>query len=278
MKSDLELRYRNMSDDDLLAVIHSPSFRSEAQALARELLLDRGLSESAMGQWRDPNAAFAEPLYLDDTPLRILFLRPFGLRDSGDLARSFVRRYLNCIGHTYTLSDTEIKPWQELPHIFKFLLLVIGAPWLILWHPRSSFNVQYHEDIPRFLDYMSRRVARMIVWMLPDKIFKVTCTQETWKRVVQYLINRVNLVVVDLSHSGEGLKWELEELLFYNAIDKTVFVARESSINFASLFLKSCGLSIQERRLFAYMDDGLATRHEDLKAALASTVAYYNDI
>lgn len=263
-----------MEEDELLAIIHSPSFRLEARNLARRLLLNRGLSEDAIGQWRDPNAVPADPLFLRAGPLRALLLRPFELPDSGDLTRSFVTRYLSRIGHTYTLSDPEIKPWQESPHLFKFLMLVMGVPaWIILWHPRPSFNIRYHEDIPRLMDYMCRGAARSITWLFSDRIFKITCTQETWKRVVQYLINRVNLIVLDISNSGEGLRWEVNELLFYDAIGKTVFVAGNGSMKSARLFLEACGLPEANRRLFAYGEDGLVTRHEEFKAALASAAA-----
>lgn len=286
MSAELELRYRNMGDDGLLAIIHSGSFRLDAQRLARRLILERGLSEDVIKHWRDPNAVLAAPLSLNGesepkstpiffwrTPLRTLFLRPFGLPDSGNVTRNFARRYLSWIGHTYTLSDTEIKPWQEGSHLFKFLMLVIGvSAWIVLWHPRPSFNVRYPEDVPRLLDYMCRGAARSISWTFWDKIFKITCTQESWKRVVQYLINVVDLIVVDLSNGGEGLKWELDELLFYKAIGKTVFVARENGMNSAKLFLKSCGLSEPSQQVFAYREDGLAAKHEALKAALASVV------
>ena len=282
MSAELELRYRKIGDDGLLAIIHSASFRPDAQRLARKLILERGLSEDAIKYWRDPNAVLAAPLSLNDesetksapiffwrTPLRTLFLRPFGLPDSGNVTRNFAKRYLNWIGHTYTLSDTEIKPWQEGSHLLKFLMIVMGvSAWIVLWHPRPSFNVRYPEDIPRLLDYMCRRAARSISWMFWDKIFKITCTQESWKRVVQYLINVVDLIVVDLSNGGEGLRWELEELLFYKAIGKTVFVAREDSMKAAMLFLESCGLPDSSQQVFAYRGDGSAPRHEELKAAL----------
>ena len=145
MDAGLELRFRRKEDDDLLAIIHSEAFRPQAQRLARRLLLERGLSEDAIKHWRDPKAVLAAPLCLhgESEPksapiffwrasLRTLFLRPFGLPDSGNVTRNFVGRYLSWIGHTYTLSDTEIKPWQEIPHLFKFLLVVIGLPLIIL--------------------------------------------------------------------------------------------------------------------------------------------------
>jgi hypothetical protein len=272
MKSDLELRYKGMADDGLLAIIHSASFRPDARRLARRLLLDRGLSEVIINQWRDPNAILAEPCCPHNPSPRVLFLRPFGLPDSGGMIRSFVRQHLSFIGYTYTLSDTEIKPWPETPHIFKVIMMVIGVPWLILWYPRPSFNVRYHEDIPRLINYMCRRFARSITWLFSNGFFKITCTQETWKRVVQYLINRVDLLVVDLSDGGEGLRWELEELLFYDAVVKTVFVTHEGSMRSAQLFLELCGLSKAGQRLFAYTNNGLATSPEELKAALTSVV------
>jgi hypothetical protein len=277
--SDLESIYRRITNNNvLLAVVHSQSYRSDAQELARKLLLERGLSEDAINQWRDPNAEVADPPWSRGgrTPLRILFLRPFDFPRSRKPTRRFVKHYLRHLGHTYTLSDTEIKPRRELPDILKFLLVVLGqSGWLVFFHPRSSFNVSYDEDIPRLMRFVSRKVSRNIVGIFTrDNLFRVSCAPETWKHAVQYLINSLDLIVIDLSNAGKGLEWELEELRFYGAMGKVVFVARYERITLAQLFLESCGLSEPNRELFDYGENGLSTRHEELVAALAAAASW----
>ena len=60
MKLDLKLTYNRMSDDDLLAIVHSQAdFRPGAQDLARAILLKRGISEDAISEWRDPATELA---------------------------------------------------------------------------------------------------------------------------------------------------------------------------------------------------------------------------
>ena len=127
------------------------------------------------------------------------------------------------------------------------------------------------EDISRLKDFMGRRAARNISWGLSwDKLFKITCTQETWKHTIQHLVNSSQLIVVDLSHIGEGLKWELNEVEFYGSIDKLVFIAHEDSLSVAKSFLESSNLYKSRQNIFVYGDSGLAIKHQELSSILAS--------
>jgi hypothetical protein len=246
-------------------------------------------------------------------PLRILLFRPFTFPESRKRTRVFSKRYLRYLGHTFTISDTEIKPkWaflEGLQVLLPFLLALclfpalslseiissatdpvkvlynIGVVFLILtlltgWlFPlfRPFFNVYSDEDISRLKDFISRRRARNIAWVLSwDKLFKISCTSETWKHTVQHLINSVQLIVVDLSNIGEGLKWELDELRFYGATDKVVFVAHSGSFDSALSFLKSYELPELSRGLFVYGDDGVATRHKELNDKLISIAVRFS--
>lgn len=277
VKSELESRYRLMVDGELLAIVHSQSYRPDAQELAKGLLLERGLSEEAISQWRDPNAELANLSWSRNgrTPLRILLLRPFDFPGSRKPIRGFVKYYLRHLGHIYTLSDTEVKPRRDLPDIIKFPLALLVFGWVVFFHPRSSFRVRYDEDIPRLMRFISRTVTRNIVGIFTQgNLFQVSCTPETWKHTVQYLINGADLVVIDVSNDGEGLRWELEELQFYVSMGKVVFVARYDRIGLARPFLESCELSEHDRKLFVYGANGLATSHEELNAALASASAW----
>lgn len=207
-------------------------------------------------------------------PLRILLLRPFELRDHGHSVRLFASRYLRYWGHIYTLTDSQIKSWPVIPEIIKVLLLVTGClGMLLLWHPRLSFNVACNEDVPILMDFLDRRVTRNVAWTFSlDKLFKVSCTIESWRLTVQHLINSADLIVIDLSNAGEGLAWEINELLFYGANEKTVFITKRDGVMVARSFMNSCGLAQDQSELFVYRDDGVAVRHEELKMALAGAV------
>ena len=106
-----------------------------------------------------------------------------------------------------------------------------------------------------------------------DKLFKVSCAPETWRHTVQHLINSTQLIVVDLSHVSEGLKWELDEVQFYGATDKLVFVSYEESFNEARSFIESYGISECHKKIFMYGNNGFAARHEELSAMLASVAS-----
>jgi hypothetical protein len=381
MKVDLEAEYSRKRNEDLLAIVHSQFFRPDAQKLARELLLNRGISEDTINQWRDPDTEFIAPFWssgmsdlklrrmlkrhrrlnrisfyliiiifvilglssdlslsekssgwqillnfigafsgfairllwlrlillslLWRAPLRILLFRPFTFPESRKRIRCFTKHYLRYLGHTYTISDTEVKPKRAfleslqflLPFLLAldlfpglseiissatdpvkvlyntgvvFLILTLLTGWLFpLFLP--FFNVHSDEDISRLKDFISRRRARNIAWVLSwDKLFKISCTPETWKHTVQHLINSAQLIVVDLSNIGEGLKWELDELRFYGATDKVVFVAHSDSFDSALSFLKSYELSELSGGLFVYGNDGVATRHKELNDKLIS--------
>lgn len=236
-------------------------------------------------------------------PVRVLLLRPFTYPESRKRTRRFARRYLRYLGHTYTISDTEVRPrwaffeslqviiplipvfwlslaimpdagaWDVKDIMGAFLLTALTTGWLFPLF-RSSFEVNSDEAIPRLKDFIGRRRARNVAWALSwDKLFKVSCAAETWQHTVRHLINSAQVVVVDLSHTGDGLKWELAELSFYGYLDRAVVVAHWSSAVTARSFLGTCGLFGRGVELFVYGDDGRAVKHEELTAALISAAA-----
>jgi hypothetical protein len=249
-KSELEARYRRIKDDnDLLAIVHSQSYRPDARELAGKLLLERELSEETISQWRDPRVELVGQSWPHDerTPLRVLLLRPFDLPQSRKPTRRFLRHYLSHLGHVYTLSDTEIKPRREVPEIITFLWIAfgiaVGRPMPSFSLPRFYIAVPYDEDIPRLLGFVSRK--KIALMFSPEKLCQIVCTQESWQHTVQYLINIVELVVMDVSKGdidvlkgSGGLKWELGELRFYGAMGKVVFVARYDKVRIATLVLR----------------------------------------
>lgn len=207
------------------------------------------------------------------TPLRVLFLRPFEFSRSRARTRRFARRYLRYLGHTYTLTDSQVKKRPAFFESLQFLLsfMSLWAYWLF----RPYFHVKHDEDVRKLKEFINRRLARNVAWILSwDKLFKISCTPDTWKRTVQHLINSAQLIVVDVSHDGQGLRWELDEMRFYGATGKTVFVCHEDCLDSARTILDSYGdLLGASREMFLYRDKGLASKHEDLSRALACVAA-----
>jgi hypothetical protein len=202
-------------------------------------------------------------------PLQILLLRPFEYTGNRKQIRRFAKHYLRYLGHTYTLSDSIIKTRTlllESPQLFVSQLL------LLCFH--SYYEVSCIEEIPRMEKFISRKKCRNIAWALSwDKIFKISCVHSVWKPTIQHLINRVHVIVLDLSHGGEGINWELKEIGFYNATDKLIFIVHQDSLSKAQYFLKSSGLSELNKELFVYGDKGLAVKHKELTAILAYVAA-----
>ena len=93
--------------------------------------------------------------------------------------------------------------------------------------------------------YLSSKASSVlemnVIWhglFSPRKLFRVSCTLETWRRTVQHLINSTQLIIVDLSYTNEGLKWELNEIMFYGATNKVIFVAYEDRLGQSDHFWK----------------------------------------
>lgn len=329
MEPDLEFLYQGKSDDELLKIVHSPLYyRADAQELAKELLLERGLTEDLINQWRDPDARFAIPIwyripagsdlrgkfnfhrrlhllfYLSlglgiiysliqpdfstflvlfsiysngliyfcflygvfwQTPLRILLLRPFMFSKNRKHLRYFAKNYLRFLGHTYTISDTEIKPRVVF---FESRIFIVSFFWFFF---RTSYKIRRFEDMPKLKAFVGRRIVRNIAWFLSwDKLFKISCTPETWKYAVQHLINSVQVIIVDLSNVGEGLKWEMEELAFYNSLGKVVIITHKDCVDSTKSFLSSSVLSEYDKEIFVYGDNGWVTKHKEFIATLTA--------
>src|SRR6185369_1560941 len=207
------------------------------------------------------------------TPLQILLLRPFEFPKSQQRTRRFAREYLRYLGHTYTLSDPEVKPRPLFLESVQ-VLLVLSSLWLYRAF-RPYYKVKTDEDVTGLKEFINGRFARNIAWVLSwDKLFKISCTVQTWKRTVQHLINTAQLIVVDLSHAGEGLRWELDEARFYQTTGKLVFICYEDYLDAARTFLESNGwLGGPELELFVYADNGIARRHQELMRTLVSVAA-----
>src|SRR6185369_7102133 len=63
------------------------------------------------------------------TPLQILLLRPVEFPKSQQRTRRFAREYLRYLGHTYTLSDPEVKPRPLFLESVQ-VVLVLSSLWL----------------------------------------------------------------------------------------------------------------------------------------------------
>lgn len=207
------------------------------------------------------------------TPLQILLLRPFEFPKSRERTRRFARTYLCYLGLTYTLSDTEVKP-----RILETLLSYLPVfPFSWCWASRPYYDVKEDEDVRGLKEFINRRLARNIAWGLSwDRVFTISCTPQTWKRTVQHLINNAQLIVLDLSHAGEGLKWELDEVRFYHATGKMGFVCYEDYLDAARTFLESYEWSGgRAPEVFAYGNKGLASSSEELIGEFTSLAASF---
>lgn len=203
-------------------------------------------------------------------PLRILLLRPFMFSQNRKQLRYFGKNYLRYLGHTYTIADSEIKSRRSFFEVFSYFSI---TPMLILFarYVKPNFNVRYYEDIPKLKVFLSRRIARNIAWALSwDKLFKISCTAESWKFTVQNLINSAQVVIIDLSNIGEGLKWETEELSFYNSLGKLLIITHKDRLARAQDFVKLSVLSGYNNEIFAYDDKGILINPENFTLALAS--------
>ncbi|HEX2872904.1 MAG TPA: hypothetical protein VHP33_16695 [Polyangiaceae bacterium] len=139
-------------------------------------------------------------------PRRIVLLRPFQRPASSrallDLASNVFAHY----GHTYTLSDTNIR----LPWFVRMPVLLGQLRTMLLSLP----VVDSTQALQRFEFQLTRRVSRNIGWLLsPHHVFAVRSNADYWTASVDCLLNGADLVVLDLTDLKAGVVAEFDRCL-----------------------------------------------------------------
>ena len=200
-------------------------------------------------------------------PPRALLLRPFNRGPLSRPLKRLVRRDVAPYAHVYTLSDADINvPWY------------VRIPFLLGQLALFSFRMRTIRDarhIARIERATERTWLRNINWcMASGKIFPVATTDAHWREVVDCLLNRASIVIIDVSDLGDNVAWEIERARRLGA-ERRVFylMSSEPADRSRHALAQALGPEAAANRLFRYGKDGNVERARFNAALVESIVA-----
>jgi hypothetical protein len=156
------------------------------------------------------------------TPARCLVLRPFSRERLSTASRKLLRRDVATLGHCYILTKADAR----IP-LHVRIARILGKLSMFTFRPR---RIVHPTQVDKLARAMGHRIRRNLNWCFSwDKLFAVACVSSGWQACVSRLTAEVDAVVVDLSGVSELRPWELELLKRTAGLERTVFVAEESS-------------------------------------------------
>ena len=221
-------------------------------------------------------------------PDRILLLRPFGQRRVSRALKRFNCRYLAYRGFTFTLADKHLRNSlvaylvENIPTDFGSLATVIYRPLFRRLQRRVSIRRPRDLSILRLRLRSRWRLTNFwCSWLgLRDRINKFHSRDELWKDCIDMLLDDCQVIVLDMSHAGEGTLWEVQELFRRGYGYKTVIIVRDDDEeeHTARVALERAlalhGMPSQSLTLYRYRsDDGRLVSPERFGEAYASAVS-----
>lgn len=163
-------------------------------------------------------------------PPSILLLRAFHLGKASNALSKVVRRDLASVGHVYSLADADIHvPWYlTLSTLFgQFSILSFG--YREITRPRQ---------LERLVRSLRRPWFRSVNWTVSwSKVFPISTTDSAWMQVVTTMLDRVDVVVVDLSVWRPNLARELQLCTELGILPRVVLIARAENLAAARMRL-----------------------------------------
>lgn len=221
-------------------------------------------------------------------PDRILLLRPFGQRRVSRALKRFNRRYLAYRGFTFTLADKHLRNSlvaylvENIPTDFGSLATVIYRP--LFRRLQRWVSVRRPQDLSILRLRLRSRWRLTNFWCswlgLRDRINKFRSRDELWKDCIGILLDDCQVIVLDMSHAGEGTLWEIQELFRRGYGYKTVIIIRDDDVEerTARVALEHAltlnGMPWQGLTLYRYRsDNGRLVSPERFKEAYASAIS-----
>ena len=195
-------------------------------------------------------------------PPRILVLRPFNRRPlTRGLAR-LVQRDVARFGHVYTLADAELRVrWYVRVPFLLGQLALLSFRSRIITRPRQL----------KRLERATRRTwLRNINWCLSwRKVFAVATDDAHWQQVVELLLNRATVVLIDLTEARPNVRWEIALIERLGLGNRVLWLLRAGDPVDG---LRQAGIQVDPDAIFRY--DGKGSQDAAaLRAAVAERVA-----
>jgi hypothetical protein len=154
-------------------------------------------------------------------PIHFLLLRPFNRSWITGELRKTIKKEFAPLGYCYTLADLAIRVplFIRVPFLF-------GNASLFYFRLRK---IRRPKHITRLINGMNRVFIRNLNWYLSlDKLFPVACSDGGWRTCVRFLIQKVDVIIIDISGITENIFWEIELLKDLRAIKRSIFLVNES--------------------------------------------------
>jgi hypothetical protein len=200
-------------------------------------------------------------------PPRALLLRPFNRGPLSRPLKRLVRRDVARYAHVYTLSDADINvPWYvRIP-------VLIGQLALFSFRMRTIRDARHIARIERATE---RTWLRNINWCMAfGKIFPIATSDAHWREVVDCLLTRASIVIIDVSDLRDNVTWEIDRARRLGAEGRIFYlVSAELAEQSRHALTQALGPEAAANRLFRYGKDGNVERARFDAALVDSIVA-----
>jgi hypothetical protein len=159
-------------------------------------------------------------------PTSILLLRPFHQGQASRALAKIARRDMGAMGHVYSLADGDIHvPWYVTLSTLVGQLSILSFGYREITRPRQ---------LERLVRSIRRPWWRSVNWVVSwSKVFPISTTDSAWISVVRTLLERVDMVVVDVSVWRPNVVHELEFCSELAILPHVVCIARAGSFGAA---------------------------------------------
>jgi len=184
-------------------------------------------------------------------PARILVFRPFNQGQLTGPLRRILRVGVAPFGHTYTLSDADIKvPW------FVRIPLIFGQLALFSFRMRQIRDNRAVENLGTVLN---RTWLRNVNWCMGwGKVFPIACSNVLWRSCVTELAQRVDVIFIDVTNLRENVIWEVNLCRQLGVEDRIVYLVHIDESKAARPRLADVtGKEVASLRIFEFDNDGL---------------------
>jgi hypothetical protein len=255
-----------------------------SQKFAVGLMNGFGLALEEYPQWTYPLLAFVGFIVLPITvflpvivpwavmwknPRRIVVFRRFHTRLENSALRRIVPKHLGPYGHVFTLSDTRIHR-----SVFVRVPLLLGQLNFLNFRLR---RVHDERGIAELGEALERRWRLNVNWILsPRKIFPIETSDEYWQQCVGLLLEKADLIVMEVSNFSDAMAWEIAELGRRDLLKKTILLMRsDGDINEDPRLNLESKMGVQKAAIFTYKKtkiDAPKELHTRISAVLATSV------
>jgi len=156
-------------------------------------------------------------------PCRIVVFRRFNTPQESKALRRIAARHLARFGHVFTLADSGIHK-----SLLDRIPVLLGQ--LSFLHFRLR-KVQHARGLKRMKGHLDQRWRLNLNWLTSfHKLFPIESSDEFWQACVGVLLEKAELVVMDVSSFSNSMAWEIGECCRRGMSSKTVLLAGHERI------------------------------------------------